>query len=80
MNPCNSTLNLTTRTPIEKDEFQKLHNIWQSLHDHADSTEFRNPVDWEGNQFNHNDSVRSSRLSDYRKKANGFGHCKSQIQ
>lgn len=48
MIPNNSTLNLTTLTPIEKDELQKLKNIWQNLYDHNDSTEFRNPVDWEG--------------------------------
>ncbi len=48
MNPCISSLNLTTRTPIEKEELQKLKNIWQNLYDHNDSVEFRNPVDWEG--------------------------------
>lgn len=51
MNPSNSTLNLTTRTPIEKEELQKLKTIWQSLYDHNDATEFRNPVDWEGIHF-----------------------------
>ncbi len=48
MNSCISSLNLTTRTAIEKDELQKLKNIWQSLYDHGDSAEFRIPVDWEG--------------------------------
>lgn len=72
MIPSNSTLNLTTLTPIEKDELQKLKNIWQTLYDHNDSTQFRNPVDWESIMFLNYPSLRIARLSDHSKKAYGF--------
>ena len=80
MNPSNSTLNLTTRTPIEREELQKLKNIWQSLHDHNDATEFRNPVDWESITFIILQSIRTSRLSHPSKATNGLGNSKQEAQ
>lgn len=44
-----SSLQLTSSTPIHKEENTKLVTIWQSLQDHNDSIEFRNPVDYKGN-------------------------------
>ncbi len=41
-----SSLQLSSATPIHKDELTKLITIWQSLQDHNDSIEFRNPVDF----------------------------------
>jgi hypothetical protein len=46
-----SSLILSTSTPIHKDELTKLITIWQSLQDHNDSIEFRNPVDYKGKAY-----------------------------
>jgi hypothetical protein len=43
-----STLRLTSSTPLHKEELTKVKTIWQSLQDHNDSVEFRNPVDYKG--------------------------------
>lgn len=43
-----STLNLITNTPLHKEELTKIKTIWQSLQDHNDSIEFRNPVNYKG--------------------------------
>ena len=45
----NSSLKLTTQTPLGKEELKKINNILTSLFDNQDSYEFRNPVDWKGN-------------------------------
>jgi hypothetical protein len=43
-----SSLQLSSSTPLHKEELTKLKTIWQSLQDHNDSIEFRNPVDYKG--------------------------------
>lgn len=43
-----SSLQLNTITPLGKEELTKLKTIWQSLQDHNDSIEFRNPVNYKG--------------------------------
>ena len=43
-----SSLHLSTSTPLHKEELTKIKTIWQSLQDHNDSIEFRNPVDYKG--------------------------------
>lgn len=43
-----STLKLTSRTPLGKDEIKKVKTIIELLLDSNDSFEFRAPVDWKG--------------------------------
>lgn len=43
-----SSLHLPTSTPLHKEELTKIKTIWQSLQDHNDSIEFRNPVNYKG--------------------------------
>ena len=43
-----SSLQLNTIAPLGKEELTKLKTIWQSLQDHNDSIEFRNPVNYKG--------------------------------
>lgn len=43
-----SSLNLKSATPIEKEDQKKIKIILQSLLDHSDSNDFREPVDWKG--------------------------------
>lgn len=42
-----SSLKLTSFTPLGKEESKKIKTIWQSLQDNNDSMEFRHPVDWQ---------------------------------
>lgn len=43
-----SSLNLKSSSPIEKDDQKKIKIILQSLLDHSESHDFREPVDWKG--------------------------------
>lgn len=43
-----STLKLTSRTILGKEETKKVKTILQSLMDNNDSYDFRVPVDWKG--------------------------------
>lgn len=43
-----SSLNLTSSTAIEKEDIKKIKIILQSLLDHNDACDFREPVDWKG--------------------------------
>ncbi|KRX04473.1 Bromodomain [Pseudocohnilembus persalinus] len=43
-----SSLNLQTQTPITKEDHKKLNSVVQTLLDHSDSVEFRQPVDYKG--------------------------------
>lgn len=43
-----SSLKLSSKTTIGKDEAKRVKNILQSLIGNNDSTEFRAPVDWKG--------------------------------
>lgn len=43
-----SSLNLSDVTPIEKEDVKKIKIILQSLLDHNDACDFREPVDWKG--------------------------------
>lgn len=68
----NSTLNLSSETPLQKEELKRAKTVLQMLYDCNDSAEFREAVDWEGTHRNHKRS-RIGRLSATSKVPNGFG-------
>jgi hypothetical protein len=43
-----STLKLSSKTFLGKDEIKKVKTILQALNDCSESFDFRNPVDWKG--------------------------------
>lgn len=43
----NSTLSLTSETPLLKEELKRAKTVLQMLYDSNDSAEFREAVDWE---------------------------------
>jgi hypothetical protein len=49
-----STLKLTSKTYLGKDEMKKVKTILQALNDCNESFDFRNPVDWKGNIYIYN--------------------------
>lgn len=66
-----STLKLTSKTPLGKEEFKKVKTILQSLYDNHESFDFRMPVDWKSILVTKH-SYGSSRLCILNKKSYGF--------
>lgn len=69
----NSTLSLTSETPLLKEELKRAKTVLQMLYDSNDSAEFREAVDWES-KYDHHKSSRLERLSPADKVPHGLRH------
>lgn len=74
----NSSLKLTSQTPLGKEELKKINNILTNLFDNNDSYEFRQPVDWKGTSNRILYRARTIRLSLNHQKPNRPRHHKKE--